>query len=123
MRKIVVTGGQGFIGSNLVELLLKKKYFVINIDKSSYSANPYNVRNFKNNKNYVFFKEDINNKKKIFKILKRFKPIGVFNLAAETHVDRSIDSPQSFLKTNIFGVFNLLEAINLFNKNSKKKLN
>ena len=121
MRKIVVTGGQGFIGSNLVELLLKKKYFVINIDKSSYSANPYNVRNFKNNKNYVFFKEDINNKKKIFKILKRFKPIGVFNLAAETHVDRSIDSPQSFLKTNIFGVFNLLEAINLFNKNSKKK--
>ena len=55
MRKIVVTGGQGFIGSNLVELLLKKKYFVINIDKSSYSANPYNVRNFKNNFWYKFF--------------------------------------------------------------------
>ena len=70
MRKIVVTGGQGFIGSNLVELLLKKKYFVINIDKSSYSANPYNVRNFKNNKNYVFFKEDINNKKKFLRFLK-----------------------------------------------------
>ncbi len=64
MRKIVVTGGQGFIGSNLIELLLKKKYFVINIDKSSYSANPYNIRNFINNKNYVFFKVDINNKKK-----------------------------------------------------------
>ena len=63
MRKIVVTGGQGFIGSNLIELLLKKNYFVINIDKSSYSANPYNIRNFKNNKNYVFFKVDINKKK------------------------------------------------------------
>ena len=49
MKKIIVTGGQGFIGSNLVEFLLKKKYFVINIDKSSYSANEYNVRNFKKN--------------------------------------------------------------------------
>ena len=122
MRKIVVTGGQGFIGSNLIELLLKKNYFVINIDKSSYSANPYNIRNFKNNKNYVFFKVDINNKKKIFSIFKKFKPIGVFNLAAETHVDRSIDSPHAFLQTNIFGVFNLLEAINLFNKDFKRKI-
>ena len=122
MRKIVVTGGQGFIGSNLIDLLLKKKYFVINIDKSSYSANPYNVRNFKNNKNYIFFKADINNRKKIFKILNRFKPLGIFNLAAETHVDRSIDNPHAFLKTKIFGVFNLLEAVNLFNKNSKKKI-
>ena len=120
MRKIVVTGGQGFIGSNLVELLLKKKYFVINIDKSSYSANPYNVRNFKNNKNYVFFKEDINNKKKIFKILKRFKPIGVFNLAAETHVDRSIDSPKKFVLSNILGVFNLLESFREYYKKNKR---
>ena len=77
MKKIIVTGGQGFIGSNLVEYLLDKNYFVINIDKSSYSANPYNVRNFKKNKNYVFFKEDINNKNKIFKILKKFKPVGI----------------------------------------------
>ena len=122
MRKIIVTGGQGFIGSNLIELLLKKKYFVINIDKSSYSANPYNVRNFKNNKNYIFFKADINNRKKILKILNKFKPLGIFNLAAETHVDRSIDSPYAFLKTNIFGVFNLLEAVNFFNKSSKKKI-
>ena len=122
MKKIIVTGGQGFIGSNLVEYLLDKNYFVINIDKSSYSANPYNVRNFKKNKNYVFFKEDINNKNKIFKILKKFKPVGIFNLAAETHVDRSIDNPQSFLKTNIFGVFNLLETIKLFKKKFKKKI-
>ena len=122
MKKIIVTGGQGFIGSNLIEFLLDKNYFVINIDKSSYSANPYNVRNFKKNKNYVFFKEDINNRNKIFKILKKFKPVGIFNLAAETHVDRSIDSPQSFLKTNIFGVFNLLETIKLFKKKFKRKI-
>jgi len=122
MKKIIVTGGQGFIGSNLIEFLLDKNYFVINIDKSSYSANPYNVRNFKKNKNYAFFKEDINNRNKIFKILKKFKPVGIFNLAAETHVDRSIDSPQSFLKTNIFGVFNLLETIKLFKKKFKKKI-
>ena len=122
MKKIIVTGGQGFIGSILVEFLLDKNYFVINIDKSRYSANPYNIRNFKKDKNYVFFKEDINNKNKIFKILKKFKPVGIFNLAAETHVDRSIDNPQSFLKTNIFGVFNLLETIKLFKKKFKKKI-
>ncbi len=122
MKKIIVTGGQGFIGSNLVEFLLNKNYFVINIDKSSYSANPYNVRNFKKNKNYIFCKVDINNKNKIFKILKKFKPVGIFNLAAETHVDRSIDNPQAFLKTNIFGVFNLLESIKLFKKKFKKKI-
>ena len=122
MKKIIVTGGQGFIGSNLVEFLLDKNYFVINIDKSSYSANPYNVRNFKKNKNYIFFKEDISNKNNIFKILKKFKPIGIFNLAAETHVDRSIDNPQAFLKTNIFGVYNLLETMKLFKKKFKKKI-
>ena len=65
MKKFVVTGGSGFIGSNLVKFLLKKKYFVINIDNLSYSANPYNLRNFRKHKNYIFFKTDINNKKKI----------------------------------------------------------
>ena len=122
MKKIIVTGGQGFIGSNLIELLLKKNYFVINVDKSSYSANPYNVKKFKKNKNYIFYKTDINNKKKILNILNLHKPFGIFNLAAETHVDRSIDNPYSFLKTNIFGVYSLLEAVNLFNKNYKRKV-
>ena len=119
MKKIIVTGGQGFIGSNLVEFLLKKNYFVINIDKSSYSANPYNVRNFRKNRNYIFFKEDINNKNKIFKILKKFKPAGIFNLAAETHVDRSIDTPYNFIHSNILGTYNLLESILAFKKKIK----
>ena len=122
MKKIIVTGGSGFIGSNLVEFLLRKKYFVINIDKSSYSANPYNVRKFQKNKKYLFVKIDINNRKKILNILIKHKPIGIVNLAAETHVDRSIDNPKNFITSNIFGVYNLMEAIRDYEKNSKKKI-
>ena len=111
MKKVIVTGGAGFIGSNLVKYLLKKKYFVINLDKLSYSANPYNVNNLNKNKNYVFFKVDLNHKKRITKILKKYKPHGIFNLAAETHVDRSIDNPKNFIYSNILGTYNLLESI------------
>ena len=122
MKKVIVTGGSGFIGSNLVKFLLKKKFFVINIDKSSYSANPYNVKDFKKNKNYLFFKLDINKKNEISKILKRYKPVGIFNLAAETHVDRSIDNAQNFIKTNVLGVYNLLESLRRLEKKTRNKL-
>ena len=122
MKKIIVTGGSGFIGSNLVKFLLKKKYFVINIDDSSYSANPYNLIEIKKNRSYKYYKLDINNKDKIFKIFKKYKPIGIFNLAAETHVDRSIDNPKSFINSNILGVFNLLESIRKYLKNSNNKI-
>ena len=122
MKKVIVTGGLGFIGSNLIQLLLKKKYFVLNIDKVSYSSNFYNIKSFKNNKNYKFIKLDINNKK-LFTIFKKIKPCGIFNLAAETHVDRSIDEPKHFIKSNILGTYNLLECFRKFNKlNSKAKL-
>ncbi len=119
MKKVIVTGGTGFIGSNLVKYLLKKKYFVINIDKLSYSANPYNLKNLKKNSKYVFYKADLNNKNKILKILKKYKPSGIFNLAAETHVDRSIDNPKSFINSNILGTYNLLEAILSYKKKIK----
>ena len=123
MKKVVVTGGLGFIGSNLVKHLLKRNYYVINIDKASYSANPYNTKDLKNEKKYTFIKTDINNRKKITQILNRYKPIGIFNLAAETHVDRSIDSPKDFINSNVLGVYNLLESILIYKKNIKEKLN
>lgn len=122
-KRIIVTGGLGFIGSNLIELLLKKKFYVINIDKITYSSNFYNTKEYKKNKNYKFIKCDINNKNKLQKIFSKFKPLGIFNLAAETHVDRSIDGPENFIKSNILGVFNLLEAFKKYSKkNSKAKL-
>jgi dTDP-glucose 4,6-dehydratase len=119
MKKIIVTGGLGFIGSNLIKILLKKKYYVINLDKITYSSNFYNIKKFSKNNNYKFIKIDINNKKKISQILKKFKPNAIFNLAAETHVDRSIDQPESFIKSNILGVFNLLEAFKIYLKKNK----
>jgi dTDP-glucose 4,6-dehydratase len=121
MKKIIVTGGLGFIGSNLIELLLQKNYKVINIDKVTYSSNFYNTNEFKKSKNYRFIKCDIKDQK-IKHILQKYKPDCIFNLAAETHVDRSIDNPESFIQSNIVGVYNLLENFKFFSKNYKSKL-
>ena len=120
MQKIIVTGGLGFIGSNLIKLLIKKNYFVINIDKVSYASNFYNTKDFLKKKNYRFINLDINNKPKLKKILNLHKPMALFNLAAETHVDRSIDRPEEFIKSNIVGVFNLLEIFRDYTKKNKR---
>jgi len=118
-NKVIVTGGLGFIGSNLIDFLINKKIYVINLDNESYSSNFYNVKNYKNNKLYKFYKVDINNKNKIFKIFKKERPDCIFNLAAETHVDRSIDSPFPFVLSNINGTFNLLEAFKEYSAYNK----
>ncbi|MDB4157687.1 dTDP-glucose 4,6-dehydratase [Candidatus Pelagibacter sp.] len=119
MEKIIVTGGLGFIGSNLIELLLKKKFKVINIDKVSYSSSFYNTREFSKNRNYKFIKCNINDDA-ITNIFLKFKPSCIFNLAAETHVDRSIDNPSDFIKSNILGVYNILESFKKYLKTNKK---
>jgi len=118
-KKIIVTGGLGFIGSNLIELLLMNNFSVINLDKISYSSIFYNTKDFKS-LNYRFIKCDINNQDKLLKIFNEIKPSCIFNLAAETHVDRSIDGPKEFIKSNIVGVFNLLEAFKKFSSSYKK---
>lgn len=119
-NKVIVTGGLGFIGSNLIDFLLKKNFFVINIDKISYSSNLYNVKDFKKNKKYKFYKLNIGEKNKIYKILSKEKPLAIFNLAAETHVDRSIDDPSVFIENNIVATYNFLESFRKFIKIHKK---
>jgi dTDP-glucose 4,6-dehydratase len=119
MQKIIITGGLGFIGSNLIDLLLKKNFYIINLDKITYSSNFYNTREFVKNKNYKFIQCDINNKN-LINIFNKYKPSCIFNLAAETHVDRSIDDPKNFIHSNIVGVYNLLECFKKFYKKNKK---
>ena len=120
-KNIIVTGGLGFIGSNLIDLLINKKYSVINLDKVSYSSNFYNLKEYKNHTKYRFIKCDLNSKK-ILSILMKYKPICIFNLAAETHVDRSIDGPKNFINSNVLGTFNLLEAFKIFSSKYNSKL-
>tara|TARA_B100000161_G_scaffold248439_1_gene205299 strand:+ start:489 stop:1511 length:1023 start_codon:yes stop_codon:yes gene_type:complete len=119
-KNIIVTGGLGFIGSNLINLLIKKKFVVINLDNISYSSNFYNTKDLKNNENYKFIKCNIVNENKVFNIINKYKPLAIFNLAAETHVDRSIDNPKNFIQNNILGTFHLLEAVKKFYKKNKK---
>ena len=122
MKKIIVTGGSGFIGSNLVDFLIKKKFFVINLDKLTYSSNKYQ-NSLRDKTKYKLIKVDIVNKKRIIEIIKKYKPKVIFNLAAETHVDRSIDDPSNFIHTNINGTFKLLESLRfLQNKKITPKL-
>ena len=119
MKSIIVTGGLGFIGSNLIKKLLEKNYKVINIDKINYASSFYNTREFAKSRNYKFYKININDSKNLKKILKVFRPVGIFNLAAETHVDRSIDNPSEFINSNIMGVYNLLECFRGYSKKYK----
>ena len=117
MKKLVVTGGLGFIGSNFIKISLLKGYKVFNIDKVTYAGNKENLSNFIKNTNYKFLKADIS-KLDIRKKILNFNPDGIIHFAAESHVDRSIENAKEFLDTNIMGTYNLLETIRQ-NKNIK----
>lgn len=109
MKNIIITGGKGFIGGHLVALALKKKFNVLNLDKISYSSTSLNS-NYKSN-NYKFIKCDISKRKLVSNIILEFKPDYIINCAAESHVDRSIENPEIFYKSNILGVLNILDTI------------
>lgn len=109
----LVTGGAGFIGSNFIHYALKKyknEIFIINIDKLTYAGNLNNLKDIENYSNYVFIKGDICNKELITQIFNKYQIDYVVNFAAESHVDRSISSAEEFVKTNIYGTYNLLEC-------------
>ncbi len=108
---ILVTGGAGFIGSNFVAQMLDNAQFkVINLDKLTYAGNLATIAPFEHHPNHTFVKGDIGDRQLIDDLLAKYQPQAIVNFAAETHVDRSIDSPASFIETNVNGTFNLLES-------------
>ncbi|MCL4161363.1 UNVERIFIED_CONTAM: hypothetical protein GTU68_067363, partial [Idotea baltica] len=111
-KKILITGGAGFIGSHLVQHFVKKypSYQIINLDKLTYAGNLENLKEIENAPNYKFAKGDITDESFIQELFDVHQFDGVIHLAAESHVDRSISDPMSFIMTNIVGTVNLLNA-------------
>ena len=110
MKNIIVTGGAGFIGSNFI-LQNINKYKIINIDTLTYASNQNYLKSISKSKNYKFYKINILNTKKIINLIKKYKPIYIFNFAAESHVDNSIKNSDKFINTNILGTHSLLKAV------------
>ena len=108
--KLLVTGGAGFIGSAVVRLAISRGHSVVNLDALTYAACLENLTEVSGNPKYFFEHEDIRNREKLDSIFDKHNPDAVMHLAAESHVDRSIDGPSDFIETNITGTFNLLEA-------------
>ena len=112
MKTILITGGCGFIGSNFVHYVLAKypDYSVVNLDKLTYAGNVNSISSLVDGRKITFHHTDIGDRVAVHEIFESANPIAVFNLAAESHVDRSIDKPAEFIQTNVLGTINLLEC-------------
>ncbi|MCK5169543.1 MAG: dTDP-glucose 4,6-dehydratase [Bacteroidales bacterium] len=124
-KTILITGGAGFIGSHVVRLFVNKypDYKIVNLDKLTYAGNLENLKDIENAPNYEFVKGDIVDDSFIFGLFNKHQFDGVIHLAAESHVDRSIANPNEFIKTNIVGTVNLLNAArNIWKDNVEGKL-
>src|SRR5215204_6427752 len=110
-QTIFVTGGSGFIGANMVRLLLKSgPYRVVNLDALTYAANALSLQDLEGNPDYVFVKGNITDRELVSSLFEKYHPSGVMHLAAESHVDRSIVSADDFVMTNVVGTFVMLET-------------
>ena len=105
MKKILVTGGAGFIGSNFIHYMLDKynDYYIVNLDLLTYAGNLENLKDIENNPNYKFIKGDISDRQFVFDLFEKENFDIVVNFAAESHVDRSVEEPEIFIKTNVVG--------------------
>ena len=110
MRTVLVTGGAGFIGSAVVRHLVRKGVRVINLDKLTYAGNPASLKGIENAPNHRFVQGDIADVPLVLELLRTERVEGIMHLAAESHVDRSIDGPEAFVETNVVGTFRLLAA-------------
>ena len=118
---IVVSGGCGFIGSNfVVDCIINRNIKIINIDKLTYAADINNIKEVKNSKDYIFINGDINDCNLVYETLERYKPKFFINFAAESHVDNSIKSPDTFMSTNILGTYSILRACQKFIDNNSE---
>ncbi len=116
MKNILVTGGAGFIGSNFIFYMFKKHpdYRIVCVDKLTYAGNLHTLQSVAQKENFRFVRADITDRKAIFALFEKEKFDAVVNFAAESHVDRSIENPEVFLKTNILGTQVLLDAVNKY---------
>jgi len=109
--RILVTGGAGFIGSAVIRHIIENTHHhVLNVDKLTYAGNLESLQSIEQSERYQFFQTDICDQVELEKIFENFQPNVVMHLAAESHVDRSIDGPATFIQTNIVGTYSLLEA-------------